>query len=189
MKIEALVDQGTWPAGASEHIKTLVGQFVRNVFVNSGGARYRPAFLAESVMIEDFPEDKDPPADSRVLAALGLRQRRGLARDDIESALLAHGAEVLGELGLDPVEFRLVCIPSGSLQPLRSRSRLGLGAAVDAFRRLSGDQGRPAAGARRRPRPLWGSPRSASIAPSDQRDTVIARFAVVRRARHVARWR
>jgi hypothetical protein len=189
MKIEALVDQGTWPAGASEHIKTLVGQFVRNVFVNSGGARYRPAFLAESVMIEDFPEDKDPPADSRVLAALGLRQRRGLARDDIESALLAHGAEVLGELGLDPVEFRLVCIPQDLFSRF-GRDR-GWGSAqqwthFDGYQVIKGGRLRALVGGHAR---YGGLQDLASIAPSDQRDTVIARFAVVRRARHVARWR
>jgi hypothetical protein len=112
MKIEALVAQHPWPADVSEHVKVLVSQFVRQAFINSGGARYRPAFAAESVLIEDFPEDQEPPKDAPLLAALGLGRRRGLARDEIEVALLAHGARILAdELGLDPHECRLVCVP------------------------------------------------------------------------------
>jgi ankyrin repeat protein len=67
---------------------------VRNPFINSGGARYRPAFAAEAVLIEDFPEDQESPPGSALLAALGLESRRGVSRAQIESALLEHGAKV-----------------------------------------------------------------------------------------------
>jgi hypothetical protein len=83
--------------------------------VNSGGARYLPTFVAEDVLVEDFPdpaEDEQPPA-SDLLATLGLPGRRGLSRIAIEGALFMHGTRVLEkELGLDPRAFRLVCIPS-----------------------------------------------------------------------------
>jgi hypothetical protein len=83
--------------------------------VNSGGARHLPAFLAEDVLVEDFPDPKDgeQPLSSPLLTTLELPGRRGLTREPIERALLTHGARVLEkELGLDPRVFRLVCIPS-----------------------------------------------------------------------------
>jgi hypothetical protein len=188
MKIEALVDQGVWPAGVSEHLKTLVAQYVRHAFVSSGGARYRPAFLAESVLIEDFPEDQD--GASPLLDALGLRRRRQLARVEIEAALLERGAAVLRDrLRLDPQEFRLVCIP----QDLYTRFGRERGWGVqkqwthfDGYQVLSGGRLRALVGGDTR---YGGLLDLTSIAPTDQRDSVIARFAVVRRARQVARWR
>lgn len=189
MKIEALVDQGEWPAGVSEHLKTLVGQFVRHAFVNSGGGRYRPVFAAESILVEDFPEDRDPPADARLMAALGLAKRRGLARAEIEEALLTKGADVLqSELGLDPLEFRLVCIP----QDVYSRfgRERGWGAAkqwthFDGYQVIKGGRLRALVGGDVR---YGGLTDLASIAATDRRESVVARFAVVRRARQVARW-
>lgn len=188
MKIEALVDKGAWPAGVSEHLKTLVAQYVRHAFVSSGGARYRPAFVAESVLIEDFPEDQD--VKSPLLEALGLPRRRQLARVEIEAALLERGAAVLKDrLHLDPQEFRLVCIP----QDLYSRfgRERGWGAQnqwthFDGYQVLSGGRLRALVGGDTR---YGGLLDLTSIAPTDQRDSVIARFAVVRRARQVARWR
>jgi hypothetical protein len=190
MKIEALVNQGDWPAGVADHLKVLVGQFIRNVFVNSGGARYRPTFAAESVLIEDFREDEDPPAESPVIAALGLPHRRGLARDDIEDALLLNGATVVADqLGLDPFEFRLVCIPHDLYS--RFGREHGWGAArqwthFDGYQVVKGGRLRALVGGDAR---YGGLTDLASIARSDRRDTVVARFAVIRRARQVARWR
>jgi hypothetical protein len=74
-----------------------------------------PPFLAEDVLVEDFPDLKEgqQPQPSPLLAALELPGRRGLPREAIERALLTHGARVLEkELGLDPRVFCLVCIPS-----------------------------------------------------------------------------
>jgi hypothetical protein len=83
--------------------------------VSSGGARHPPKFVAEDVLVEDFPDSgagEQPPA-SPLLEILGLPGRRGLPRLAIEQALLMKGARVLEkELGLDPRVFRLVCIPS-----------------------------------------------------------------------------
>jgi hypothetical protein len=189
MKIEALVDQSVWPAGVSEHVKTLVGQFVRNVFVSSGGARYRPVFAAETVLIEDFPEHQEPPASSPLLTALGLPRRQGLTRDEIEAALLARGASVLGELALDAVEHRLVCVPH-DLYSRVGRDR-GWGNAdrwthFDGYQVLKGGRLRALVGGHAR---YGGLQDLTSVATSDRREGVVARFAVVRRARQVARWR
>jgi hypothetical protein len=189
MRIEALVDKSAFPDGVAEHVKVLVGQYVRSAFINSGGARYRPAFVAESVLIEDHPEDEDPP-EGGVLKALGLPKRRALARDAIEAALAEHGARILeDQLGLDPLEFRLVCIPQ-DLYSRFGRDR-GWGAAkqwthFDGYQLIKGGRLRALVGGDAR---YGGLADLTSIAPSDQRDSVVARFAVIRRARQVARWR
>src|SRR5262249_5332773 len=107
----AVVDEGGFPADVSGALKTLVGQFLRNPFVNSGGARYLPSFLPETVLIEDFPEDAEAPAQGELLSALRLRGRRALARVEIEAALQENGLGVLEKLSLDPLECRLVCVP------------------------------------------------------------------------------
>jgi hypothetical protein len=89
--------------------------FMIHPLVNSGGARYLPSLVAEDVLVEDFPDPVDgqtAPA-SELLTSLGLPGRRGLPRTVIEQALLMHGARILEQdLRLDPRVFRLVCIPS-----------------------------------------------------------------------------
>ena len=189
MRTAAVVDEAGFPKDVSEPVKVLVGQFLRNPFVNSGGARYLPQFNAEDVLIEDFAEDQEAPASGELLSALGLRQRRGLARFEIEDALLDHGAKIVRErLRLDPLEFRLVCIPH-DLYMRFGRDR-GWGQQqqwthFDGYQVLKNGTLRALVGGSAR---YGGLSDLASIAITDQRDSVVARFAVVRRARQVARW-
>lgn len=189
MRTAAVVDEAGFPKDVSESVKVLVGQFLRNPFVNSGGARYLPQFNAEEVLIEDFAEDQEPPASSELLSALGLRQRRGLARFEIEDALLDNGAKIVRErLQLDPLEFRLVCIPH-DLYMRFGRDR-GWGQQqqwthFDGYQVLKNGKLRALVGGSAR---YGGLSDLVSIAIADQRETVVARFAVVRRARQVARW-
>jgi hypothetical protein len=102
------------PSGSPEGLRDGVAIFVIHPLVNSGGARYLPNLVAEDVLVEDFPDPEDgrtPPA-SELLKSLRLPGRRGLPRIAIEQALLMHGTRILeNELGLDPRVFRLVCIP------------------------------------------------------------------------------
>ena len=102
------------PSGTPEALRDGLAVFMIHPLVNSGGARYLPSLVAEDVLVEDFPDPVDgqtPPA-SELLKSLGLSGRRGLPRIIIEQALLMHGARILeNELGLDPHVFRLVCIP------------------------------------------------------------------------------
>ncbi len=189
MKIEALVDQHHVPADVSEHVKLLIGQFVRHTFVNSGGARYRPGFAAESVLIEDFAEDQDATAPTQVLTTLGLAGRRGLAREAIEAALFANGARVVAELGLDPRECRLVCVPPDVYTRFGREHGFGQQQQwthLDGYQVLKGGRLRALVGGHAR---YGGLNDLTSIAASDRRDSVITRFAIVRRARLVARWR
>jgi hypothetical protein len=102
------------PSGAPEGLRDGLAMFAIHPLVNSGGARYLPSLVAEDVLVEDFPDPADgqTPAASELLKSLRLPGRRGLPRIAIEQALLMHGARILEkELGLDPRVFRLVCIP------------------------------------------------------------------------------
>lgn len=189
MRTAAAVDQVGFPKEVAEPVKVLVGQFLRNAFVNSGGARYLPQFSAEEVLIEDFPENQEPPS-SELLSALGLAKRRGLARFEIDDALQEHGAVILRDrLGLDPLEFRLLCIPHDLY--MRCGRERGWGQQeqwthFDGYQVLKNGTLRALVGGGVR---HGGLSDLLSIAISDQRESVVARFAVIRRARQVARWR
>jgi hypothetical protein len=189
MRTAAVVDEAGFPKEVSGPVKILVGQFLRNPFVNSGGARYLPQFHAEEVLIEDFPEDQEPPV-SELLSALKLARRRTLARLEIDDALQEHGATILKQqLLLDPVEFRLVCIPH-DLYMRVGRDR-GWGQQqqwthFDGYQVLKNGRLRALVGGDVR---HGGLSDLVSIALTDQRECVVARFAVIRRARQVARWR
>ena len=111
---QSAVAQVPLPSGSPEALRDTVAMFAIHPLVNSGGARYLPSLVAEDVLVEDFPDPADgqTPAASELVKSLGLPGRRGLPRIAIEQALLMHGARILEkELGLDPRVFRLVCIP------------------------------------------------------------------------------
>jgi hypothetical protein len=189
MRTAAAVDEAGFPKEVAEPVKILVGQFLRNPFINSGGARYLPQFNAENVLIEDYPEDQEPPASGELLSALGLPRRRGLARFEIHDALQEHGAKILERLGLSPVECRLVCIPHDLY--MRVGRERGWGQQqqwthFDGYQVLKNGRLRALVGGDVR---HGGLSDLLSIALTDQRDAVVARFAVIRRARQVARWR
>jgi len=175
----------------AEDLKVLAGQFIQQIFINSGGARYLPPLSAERTLIEDFAEDEAAAdAPSKLLEALGLPKRRALTRVEIESALVRSGGEILEKrLGLDPLEFRLVCIPY-DLYIRFGRDR-GFGkwshwTHFDGYQVMAGNRLRALVGGDGR---FGGLNDLVSISPTDARDGVYARFAVVRRARMAGRWR
>lgn len=174
----------------TEEPRVLLQQFIQQIFVNSGGARYLPPLATETVLLEDFAENESADAPSKLLAALSLANRSGRSRAEIESALMRFGAEILeNTLGLDPVEFRLICIP----YDLYTRFGLERGFGkwphwthFDGYQVMGGNRLRALAGGDGR---FGGISDLVSISPSDARDGVYARFAVVRRARMTLRWR
>ena len=189
IRAQSLVDESGFPSELSGPLKVLVGQFLLNSFINSGGARYIPPLSAETVLVENFPEAQEVPATGELLSALGLGRRRALARREIEVALDEHGAAVLQErLLLDPDEFRLVCIPPDLYIGLgrdRDWGRQQQWTHFDGFQVLKSGRVRALVGGDVR---YGGLSDLVSIDVADQRDGVIARFAVIRRARQVARW-
>jgi hypothetical protein len=175
----------------TEDVKVLFGQFVQQIFINSGGARYLPPLSAERTLIEDFAEEEAAAdAPSKLLEALGLAKRSALSRTGIETALARSGDEILEKrLELDPLEFRLVCIPY-DLYIRFGRDR-GFGkwphwTHFDGYQVMAGNRLRALVGGDGR---FGGLNDLVSISPSDARDGVYARFAVVRRARMAGRWR
>jgi hypothetical protein len=174
----------------TEEYKVLAGQFIQQIFINSGGARYLPRISAETALVEDFLENDAADAPSKLLSALRLPHRRGLARTEIENALMRFGAQILAEqLNLDPIEFWLVCIPYDLYMRL-GRDR-GWGqwhhwTHFDGYGVVQGNRLRALVGGDGR---FGGVADLVSISRTDARENVYARFAVVRRARMVARWR
>jgi hypothetical protein len=174
---------------ATEEARVLTSQFLQQIFVNSGGARYLPLLGGDTALVEDFPENESADRPSDLLKALGLGKRSGRSRLEIERAFMSRGKSILEkDLGLDPLEFRLACIPY-DLYTRFGRER-GLGKwphwthfdgyqvmAANRLRALVGGDGR-----------FGGLYDLVSISPSDARDGVYARFAVVRRARMTLRW-
>lgn len=175
----------------TEDTRVLAGQFIQQIFVNSGGARYLPPLTAESVLWEDFAENESAANQpSKLVSALGLAKRNGCARAEIESKLMRSGAEIVEkQLGLDPVEFRLVCIPY-DLYARFGRER-GFGkwphwTHLDGYQVMAGNRLRALAGGDGRFGGVWDM---VSISPSDGNEGIYSRFAVVRRARQILRWR
>lgn len=188
-RVASLGGELGWPRDASEAAKALLDQYLRQTFISSGGARFVPTFAAESILVEPFAEEGEAPAEGPLLGALGLPRRRGLSRLAIERALLERGpAIVRDQLGLGITEFRLVCIPP-DLYARVGRER-GWGTQprwthFDGYQVLRGGGLRALVGGDAR---YGGLNDLVSIAANDERDGVIARFAVIRRARQVARW-
>ena len=175
----------------TEDVRVLVAEFIQQVLINSAGARYLPQPFAEKLLIEDFSENETTAgAPSKLVTALELPGRSGRARTEIEVALTSFGDQILAEqLGLDPHEFRLVCVPF-DVYARFGRDR-GYGqwphrTHFDGYRVIAGNQLRALVGGDRR---FGGLFDLVSISPSDAREDVYARFAVVRRARMSLRWR
>ena len=108
------VKQVPLPPGTPEAFRERFEMLMIHPLVNSGGARHLPSssprtFWSRTSLIPRRERRRRRPSSSR---SCGLPGRRGLPRIAIEQALLAHGADVLEtQLGLNPLEFRLVCIP------------------------------------------------------------------------------
>jgi hypothetical protein len=189
LRTEALVESQIPKDMVTEELRVLAGQFIQQIFVNSGGARYLPRVSAETTLIEDFAEDESADAPSKLLAALELPLRHGRARTEIETALMRFGDQIVAErLGLDPMEFRLVCIPYDLY--MRVGRERGWGhwphwTHFDGYQVMDGNHLRALVGGDGR---FGGVTDLVSLSRSDARESVYARFAVVRRTRMVARW-
>jgi len=189
-RLRAAIESAALPAEAAALVQEFIELFMRLAYVNSGGARYLPVIRAESLLVEDFPEVADPPATSPLLTALGLPRRRALSRIQIEHALATHGTRILREeIGLDPLDWRLVCIPYDAyvrLGPARGWGKQPYWTHFDGYQVMQGLRLRALVGGSGR---FGGVVDIVSISRDDEREGVVARFAVVRRARQVARWR
>jgi hypothetical protein len=180
------------PPGFPEELQDGLAMFTIHPMVNSGGARYLPSLVAEDVLVEDFPDPADGQTapTSELVKSLRLPGRRGLPRMAIEHALLMHGARIVEtELGLDPRVFRLVCIPPDVYVRLGEAEGWGR---QPYWTHLDGYLIRTVAGQVRLQALAGGDVRYGGIyellgvGRDYDSDHLLARFAVVQRARMVA---
>jgi hypothetical protein len=183
------VKSAVLPAGTPEGFRERLEMLMIRPLVNSGGARHLPKVVAEDVLVEIFPDPKEgeEPPRSDLLTTLGFSSRRGISRIAIEQALLAHGATVLEkDLNLDPRVFRLVCIPPDVHLRLGEAEKWGLQALwthFDGYFLMEDGLPRALAGGDVRYGGLY---HLFGIGRDYDVDRVMARFAVVRRARMAA---
>ncbi|MCW5893755.1 MAG: hypothetical protein KIT14_24845 [bacterium] len=164
-----------------------ISLFALHQYVNSAGVRFVPVPVPrEILLVEGHAEGDETPGP--LLRALGLERRRGLARDEIEAALLTRGADVVADrLGLDPLAFRLVCVPPDAFMRL-GRTR-GWGSRpewthFDGYQVLRGGRLRALVGGNAQ---FGGLFDLCSIASDDGRENTLVRFAVIRRERLAVR--
>jgi hypothetical protein len=181
----------TIPADAEAALRQNLEAFTRRIVLTSAGTRYLPPCGEEDLLVEVFdepsPATTQPPAPSPLLVALGLPRRSGLPRSAIERALRARGEAVVTDLGLDPREFRVVCVPADVYTRLGARLGWGRqalwthfdGHLVSADRKLM-----PLAGGDVR---YGGLHDIVAVGAGYDSDRLIARLAVVQR-RRFATW-
>jgi len=172
------------PPSTPEALKETLDLLMLHPFINSAGVRYLPRFVPEVVLVEDFPEEEKYASVSELLSALVLPRRTALSRMEIDQALLQRGAHIVkSELGLDPQEFRLACIPFdlySRLAETRGWGRQKSWTHFDGFQIWKGGRLRALVGGDVR---FGGRYDLCSISRADERDGVVARFAVIRRER------
>jgi hypothetical protein len=177
------------PRGTDEGFRERLEMFMIHPVVNSGGARHLPVLGDEDVLIEDFPDPAGGPAPAGgpLLEALGLPARRGVSRDVIEQHLGRNGVRIVEqELGLDPLRFRLVCIPPDVHLRLGADEGWGrqeLWTHLDGYLVMPQGRLRALAGGDVR---FGGLYNLVGIGRDYDSDKVIARLAVVRRERMTA---
>ncbi len=187
IRIAGIPDDRGYPAEAPKPLREGLDLFLIQPFVNSCGVRYLPQLVAESLLVEDFPEKRGEAGESELLAALGFRKRWGLSRREIERALLSRGPQALSHLfGLDPTRYRLVCIPPDIYVRLGERFGWGRGELwthFDGYQLVKDKRARALVGGDVR---YGGVFDLCSISVLDEREGVVARFAIVKRERLAA---
>jgi len=98
------------PPGVRATLRENLDLVIGHPFVNFAGGRYLPWFGTETVLVETFPEDGSG-RPTGLAEMLHLPRRDAIPRTAIEEALLTHGSRACAELGLDPMEFAVACIP------------------------------------------------------------------------------
>ena len=173
-------------ADTPEALKGRIELFALHPFVNSAGIRSMPKLVGEDLLVEDFDDPADAGGAPRtaLLEKLGLPRRNGLSRLQLEKALALRGAAVVrDELGLDPVRFRLVCIPPDIHLRLGLKRGWGeqkLWTHFDGYMVRPGGKVLALAGGDVR---FGGVYDMVGVGRSYDSDRIIARFAVVQRRR------
>jgi hypothetical protein len=182
-RLTIAAEEAAVPPDAAAVFADTIAVFALHVYVNSAGIRYVPLPAPREVLLMETHAEEEEPV-TPLLKELGLERRRALARDEIEASLLKHGARVVAErLGLDPLAFRLVCVPPDVF--VRVGRERGWGKReqwthFDGYQVLSGGRLRALVGGNAR---FGGVFDLCSISHDDARENTVVRFAVIRRER------
>ena len=172
------------PPGIEAPLRNTLDLLIVYPFVNSAGERYLPRLGAENVLVEDFPEGEAGLAAGQLPGLLGLTRRTAISRAELEAALLRRGPEILDDhLGLDPRDFRIVCVPFdvySRLAPSNGWGQQPRCTHFDGYQVWKENRLRALVGGDVR---YGGRHHLCSIGVDDERDEVILRLAVVRRER------
>jgi hypothetical protein len=183
VNVMAAAESVSVPAEVAEVFAQTISLLALHLYVNSAGVRFLPIPAAREVLLVETHADGEEPV-TPLLQALGLDRRRGLARSDIETRLRKNGARILAEqLGLDPLGFRIVCIPADIFMRLggsRGWGKREEWTHFDGYQVLTGNRLRALVGGNAR---FGGLFDLCSISADDARDKTVVRFAVVRRER------
>jgi hypothetical protein len=177
------------PKETAEPLFEMLALLALHPYVTSAGTRYLSSGVGEFVLLETFPEEEKAPAEeSPLLKALELPRRSALSRLEIEEALLRRGIKVVREqLGLDPQVFRLVLVPPDVYTRVGFQKGWGKQQRwthVDGYQVVRGGRLRALVAGDVR---YGGIFDLCSLGSDDERDRVVARFAVVRRERMAPR--
>jgi hypothetical protein len=171
------------PTDVARIFAETISLFALHLYVNSAGIRYVPLPVAREALLMETHAEGEAPVTSLV-RELGFDGRRGLSRDAIEAALLEHGARIVAEhLGLDPLAFRIVCVPPDVFMRLGRERGWGTRPEwthFDGYQVMRGGRLRALVGGNVQ---FGGIADLCSIARDDERENTVARFAVIRRDR------
>jgi hypothetical protein len=173
------------PTDTPDAQRDRIVMFVTRPVLSSGGARFVPPLVEEDLLIETFDEG---PAGSEIgktglAEALGLERRWGLDRMTIERTVQSKGPGVVESLGLDPWEFRLVCVPPdiyGAVSQRRGWSRNEIWTHLDGYLATRERKLLALAGGDVR---FGGFQDLVGIGTEYDSDRLLARFAIVNRGR------
>ncbi len=185
-ELEACTCGHACPPEVGTGLKRSLDALMVHPFLTSGGARYLPWFGREALLVEAFPED-EPDARTPLVDALSFPRRRGLARLAIEDALLSKGPSVCEDLGLDPIVYRITCIPFDVYKRLADRYGWGtrrLWTHFDGYQVTRELQLQALVGGDVR---FGGADDLCGVGRAYDSDHITARFALVRRDRFEAR--
>lgn len=160
-----------------------ISLFALHLYVNSAGVRYVPlAVPREALLVETHPEGDETVTP--LLRELGLDRRRALSRDEIEERLQKNGTRIVAEhLGLDPLAFRIVCVPPDvfiRVGRARTWGQRPEWTHFDGYQVMKGGRLRALVGGNSK---FGGLADLCSIARDDGRENTVVRFAVIRRER------
>ena len=169
------------PAALQENLDLLMV----HPFITSAGTRYLPWFGREAILVEAFSEGEGDAGS--LVDALGLPRRLGLSRIQIEDASKTRGPEICADLGLDPLDFVVLCIPFDAylrLAPKYGWGRRRCWTHFDGYQVLQHAHLRALVGGDSR----YGGPYDlCSVERYYDPQQLLARFAIARRGRFTVR--